>query len=497
MPFPIDSDNLKPAYVPPAVHFRYDRYSGLPWMRHLVNPGQGVLTWLSNTDKTDPRLALAGLAIIGFGFVLVFTFLFCMLYFMVLIPIFLFSSGLILILSTMFSGATITLDTRGLTLTRPLKLTERCYTWKSLQSILFTKHGEPSVQPSEISLVYKDEEPLILELNAFSKDTLASLVNIALFYNPGIKIYPIECRQAFSPAAGSNLSIFNFTELWQSDLEERFAPTSFIPLDQGQTLRDGQITVIGQIASGGMSAVYLAMHNKLKTVVLKESVIPGAPDSQVAIKAAELFRRESLLLSITNHPRIIKIFDYFVENNRHYLLLEHAQGRTIRTFIKEKGPVSETILIDWGIQMARILEYLHTLEPPILHRDFTPENLIISGDAKIKVIDFGASSTFLSTATGTVIGKVSYMSPEQVRGKTSTASDIYALGGVLFFLATGEDPKPFNVNALPSGSTAHNSKLKRLIADCLQQKKEDRIKTAAELISRLQDIESDVAHRGA
>jgi hypothetical protein len=397
----------------------------------------------------------------------------------------------------MFSGATITLDTNGLTLTRPLKITESSYSWKSLQSIFFTKHGEPSVQASEICLTYQDGKQLTLELNAFSKDTLAALVNIAFFHNPRVKIYPIECRGAFSPSAGDNLSIFNFTELWQSDLEERFAPTSFIPLDQGQTLRDGQLTILGQIASGGMSAVYLAMHNKLETVVLKESVIPGEPDSEVAAKAAELFRRESLLLSVTDHPRIVKIFDYFVENDRHYLMLEHVQGRTLRTFIKEKGPVTEKTLIDWGLQMARILEYLHTLKPPILHRDFTPENLIISSDAKIKVIDFGASATFLSTATGTVIGKVAYMPPEQVRGKTSTASDIYALGGVLFFLATGDDPKPFSDNVLPAGSSVHNANLSRLISDCLQPKKEERFKSAADVIRRLQDIQAANGNGGS
>ncbi len=466
-------------------------------MQHLVNPVQGALTRLSKADKTDPRLALAAIGIIGLGFAFVFIFLFCMLYFMVLIPILLFASGLVLVLSTVFSGATIALDTNGLTLTRPLKLAESSYAWASLQSIFFTKHGEPSVQASEVSLLYQDGKQLTLELNAFSKDTLAALVNIALFYNPRVKIYPIECRGAFSPSAGDNLNIFNFTELWQSDLEERFAPTSFIPLDQGQTLRDGQLTILGQIASGGMSAVYLAMHNKLKTVVLKESVIPGEPDSEVAAKAADLFRRESLLLSITNHPRIVKIFDYFVENDRHYLMLEHVQGRTLRTFIKEKGPVAEKTLIDWGIQMARILEYLHTLEPPILHRDFTPENLIISSDAKIKVIDFGASATFLSTATGTVIGKVAYMPPEQVKGKTSTASDIYALGGVLFFLASGDDPHPFGGNTLPAGASVHNPKLSRLIADCLQPKKEERIKSAAELIRRLQDIQAADGHGGS
>jgi len=465
-------------------------------MQYLVNPVRGALTWLSKADKTDPVLALIVLAVVGLGFACVFVFLFYMLYFMILIPILFFAGGLVLVLSTVFSGATITLDAKGLTLTRPLNLTESSYAWKSLQSIFFTKHGEPSVHASEIRLVYQDGQQLTLELNAFSTDTLAALVNIALFHSPGVKIYPIECREAFNPKAGVNLSTFNFTELWQSDMEERFAPTAFIPLDQGQTLRDGQLTILGQIASGGMSAVYLAMHNKLKTVVLKESVIPGQPDSEVAAKAADLFRRESLLLSITNHPRIVKIFDYFLENDRHYLMLEHVQGRTLRTFIKEKGPVPERTLIDWGLQMARILEYLHTLEPPILHRDFTPENLIISSDAKIKVIDFGASATFLSTATGTVIGKVAYMPPEQVKGKTSAVSDIYAFGGVLFFLATGDDPKPLGGNALPAGSSVHNPRLSRLISDCLQPKKEERIKSAAEVIRRLQDIQASEGHGG-
>ena len=102
----------------------------------------------------------------------------------------------------------------------------------------------------------------------------------------------------------------------------------------------------------------------------------------------------------------------------------------------------------------------------------------------------------MSTATGTVIGKVAYMPPEQVKGKTSAVSDIYAFGGVLFFLATGDDPKPLGGNALPAGSSVHNPRLSRLISDCLQPKKEERIKSAAEVIRRLQDIQASEGHGG-
>jgi serine/threonine protein kinase len=94
--------------------------------------------------------------------------------------------------------------------------------------------------------------------------------------------------------------------------------------------------------------------------------------------------------------------------------------------------------------MVSMLEYLHGLDPPIVHRDFTPDNLILSDDKTLALVDFGAANQFLGAITGTLIGKQSYMPPEQIRGKAVPASDLYALGGTLYFLITGEDPAVLN-----------------------------------------------------
>jgi serine/threonine protein kinase len=248
--------------------------------------------------------------------------------------------------------------------------------------------------------------------------------------------------------------------------------------------------VLAQVASGGMSAVYLAKHDQRGPVVLKESVFSGSRENDKFKKAVELFEREATLLTKISHPRIVKIYDYFVEGNRHYLLLEHIKGKTLRNFVDSYGPLSEKTIIDWGMQMAQILDFLHNMEPPIIHRDFTPENVIISEDAKIRLIDFGASSIFLGTATGTVVGKIAFMPPEQIKGRANQASDIYAFGALMYFLATGRNPLPYEENALPKASPIKSINLRKLVNDCLKIELKDRTIRTKEIIDRLESLHS-------
>ncbi|MBS1995260.1 MAG: serine/threonine protein kinase [Cyanobacteria bacterium SZAS LIN-2] len=491
MPFPTEQTSLSPAFAPPVVRFTYHRYAGFPWLQKALIPVKNFCTRLLQAEENDPlpfMTAIFAMVLVGFS---IYLFMVHMVYFFFLVPVALALIGLGLLLATGLSSALVTMDATNLTISRRLLPVPDDFPWRSLISITFARNGKPSLEANELVLYYTDGRKLSLELNALSQETLTALINIALFYNSRTQIWPLEARAAIGRREKDEIDPFDFTELWQSNLERRFAPTSFVPLEQGQKLLDGQLTILGQIASGGMSAVYLAQHQRFKTVVLKESVLPGNPSSEASVKAAELFKRESLLLSGLSHPRIVKIFDYFVEDGRYYLMLEHIPGRTLRTFVKEKGAVAENIIIDWGLQMARILDYLHKLETPVVHRDFTPENLILSADAKIKVIDFGASSTFLSTATGTVIGKIAYMAPEQIKGKTSPESDIYSLGGVLFYLTTGEDPKPYEGNALAAEVKARSPRLARLIADCMRADKHERIHDTTELIRRLEEARQD------
>lgn len=208
-----------------------------------------------------------------------------------------------------------------------------------------------------------------------------------------------------------------------------------------------------------------------------------------------------MLLCGLSHARIAKIYDYFVEDDRHYLVLEHIPGRTLRNFVSDNGPVGEIIVQKWAIQLADVLVYLHGQKPPIIHRDLTPDNIIVGEDGQLSVIDFGAANVFLGTATGTIIGKASYMPPEQFRGKASTTSDIFALGGVMYYLLNGQDPMSEisrseaieNKTGASPRTTVNSrvpSKLAPLIYECLQADAKDRPASALILRDRLKQLKT-------
>ena len=395
--------------------------------------------------------------------------------------------GITLPLFAFASLSKIKLDARGIEISRLGSFDEKLYAWSELTTITFTRNGVPSADPNQLVLGFHRQKNLVFELAAISKLNLEALISLALYYRPKLSLSPAEAVKTLGIKQNKLIDPHDFTELWQSNLDKRFASTNFVPLEQGHRLQRS-VSVLAQVASGGMSAIYLAKHDSLGTVVLKESVFSGSRDSEKFKKAVELFEREARLLTTISHPRIVKIFDYFVEDNRHYLLLEHIKGKTLRNFVGQHGPVSERTIIEWGLQMAQILHFLHNLEPPIIHRDFTPDNVIISEDAKIRLIDFGASSVFLGTATGTVVGKIAFMPPEQIRGKANLASDVYALGCLMYFLASGKSPLPYEENVLPKDSTIKSANLTQLVNDCLKLDLKVRTIRTKEIITRLESL---------
>jgi Serine/threonine protein kinase len=168
------------------------------------------------------------------------------------------------------------------------------------------------------------------------------------------------------------------------------------------------------------------------------------------------------------HPRIARVLDRFVEDGRDYLVLEFIPGPTLRQLVKSKGKQKEKDALKWCKQLSEILEYLHGQEPPVLHRDLTPDNVILGNNGEIYLVDFGAANEYVGQATGTMIGKQCYIAPEQLRGKANKASDYYALGGTLYFLLTGEDPEPLSASSpkekVPEISESTNALVKSLTA---------------------------------
>src|SRR5207237_6197438 len=113
--------------------------------------------------------------------------------------------------------------------------------------------------------------------------------------------------------------------------------------------------------------------------------------------------------------------------------------------IRQNGAQKETTVLKWAAEVAEILTYLHKRNPPIIHRDLTPDNLVLKNEGTVHLIDFGAANQFVGTATGTLVGKQAYIAPEQLRGKADLQSDLYSLGGTLHYLLTGKDPIPLMV----------------------------------------------------
>ncbi|MEC4894117.1 MAG: serine/threonine-protein kinase [Oscillatoria sp. PMC 1051.18] len=164
-------------------------------------------------------------------------------------------------------------------------------------------------------------------------------------------------------------------------------------------------------------------------------------------KTLELFEREAKILANLNHPHIPKYLDYFEaytgSDRQIYLVQELATGESLADLIAKGWHPDEAEVKRIAIQILSILDYLHTLTPPILHRDIKPQNLIRQSDGKIFLVDFGAvQDIYRNTLTrgGTFVGTFGYIPPEQFRGTVVPASDLYSLGSTLVFLLTGRNP---------------------------------------------------------
>jgi serine/threonine protein kinase len=118
--------------------------------------------------------------------------------------------------------------------------------------------------------------------------------------------------------------------------------------------------------------------------------------------------------------------------------------------VEEDGPMTASAILELLPQMLAGLKYIHSRTPAVVHHDFTPDNLICSTSGQLVLIDFDVAREQSTRTLATMVGKQAYTPPEQLRGQAGPASDIYALGATLYFLASGENPRPISRNSLPS-----------------------------------------------
>jgi len=280
----------------------------------------------------------------------------------------------------------------------------------------------------------------------------------------------------------------SYTELWLSSLDPAPDRLRNDALQGDTVLCGGRYTIIDEIGSGGQGVAYRARMSKVtqddgssdQIVVLKEFILPAHGGPTVKQRSLDSIEREANLLKQIAHPQIVRFLDFFVEDERAYLVLQHIEGQSLRRLVERDGRLPETTVIKITSQLCDILHHLHSQSPPVVHRDFTPENVMIGPDGAAKLIDFNVAQQLQSTATKTVVGKHCYIPPEQFRGKATPQSDIYALGATIYFMLTGEDPEPISSSHPKQMNPAVTDTLDALVARA----------TATETSERFADIQS-------
>ena len=271
----------------------------------------------------------------------------------------------------------------------------------------------------------------------------------------------------------------------------------------------GQYEIRSPLGAGGMGEVYRARDTRLdRDVAIK--VLPESltndPDR------LRRFEQEARAAAALNHPNILAVHQMSThEGGISYLVTELLEGETLRERLRH-GPIPLRKAIDYAVQIARGLAAPH--EKGIVHRDLKPDNLFITNDGRIKILDFGLAklgtakgsggdaTLTAETDAGKVMGTVGYMSPEQVRGKNADhRSDIFAFGIVLYEMVSGkptfrkptfaetmtsilnEDPPPISqiAPATPPG-------LQRVVHRCLEKKPEQRFQSASDLAFALESL---------
>jgi serine/threonine-protein kinase len=198
--------------------------------------------------------------------------------------------------------------------------------------------------------------------------------------------------------------------------------------------------IISELGRGGMGVVYRARDPRLN----RDVAVKLIPPSQLSPESEQRFQREAQLVAQMDHPSIVPIYDFGRHEDALYFVMALVQGSNLRAFLRQDSQLGD--IVDIGIQVAEALDYSHARG--VVHRDIKPENIMVAREdgrgVRVRVMDFGlarAQSESRMTRTGTLMGTLGYLSPEQITGHgLDGRSDIYALGTVLYECVVGEAP---------------------------------------------------------
>lgn len=255
--------------------------------------------------------------------------------------------------------------------------------------------------------------------------------------------------------------------------------------------------LIEKIAEGGMARVYRG-----RDLLLKRTVAVKILKDQMTGDAAFIrrFEREAQSAAALSHPHIVNIYDVGEEDGTYYMVMEYVDGKNLKEYIREKGPLPVSEAVQITRQIAEALQQAHAAG--VVHRDIKPQNILFSHDGKVKVTDFGiaiAGDGVTVTVGDEIIGSVQYISPEQARGGLAgKQSDLYSLGVVLYEMVTGKVPftgespvavamKHIQEQIIPPRRLVEKipESLEQIILKAVEKDSADRYNSASELLEDL------------
>ncbi len=270
-----------------------------------------------------------------------------------------------------------------------------------------------------------------------------------------------------------------------------------ILLHQASTIIGDRYRIVAPLGQGGFGTTYEAEDlTNYKRVALKAISLRDLENW----KGLELFEREAKILAKLNHHAIPKYLDYFyidtADDRRFYLIQELVGGQSFSELVKKGWYPSQGEIKEIAFQILDILQYLHQLNPAVIHRDIKPQNLIITSKGKVFLVDFGAVKDIYRNTLSygeTFVGTFGYMPPEQFQGQAFCASDLYSLGATLLFLLTHRSPADLPQQRLKidfRGSVQISQHFADWLEKMLEPAVEDRFQSVEEAIDGLRRKQS-------
>ena len=267
------------------------------------------------------------------------------------------------------------------------------------------------------------------------------------------------------------------------------------------TLVLGRFFVERALGKGGMSNVYLTRDQHFRHPnnqrSLKEMI--SKLDEQTNLSN---FEREANVLASLRHERIPRVYDYFTIYRRAYLVLDYIEGQDLEAVLHDMPGVPQPEeVVDWMLQLCGTVEYLHERPIPVVFRDLKPNNIILTPDGHIVLIDFGIAKLLQQTgAIDTNVGTQGYAAHEMYEGRAEPRSDIFALGAMMHHLLTRTDPRtraPFTFHQYPirQYNPAVSAELEAVVMKCVEPQIEKRYPTVRQLSQALEAVAGYGPHR--